>query len=196
MVIITTQELDDLPVPEKRIDVCEFIHLGEVDYTGFGDAYYIEPDKAAQRPYALFRLAMKETGVVAVATFSFKKVDNLGIIRPHEKDPRVLVLQRIAWPGEIRDPAIKGIGEDIAVRDTERELAVNLIRSMTGPWQPGKYQSKYKAARQALIEAKLAGQEPPQAVTAEQAAARDNIGAVLEASLAKVRAAKDGQPVS
>ncbi|MGI4764822.1 MAG: Ku protein [Janthinobacterium lividum] len=46
MVVITEDDLAELPLPTKRtVDVREFVPLSEVDPIYFNESYYLEPDK-------------------------------------------------------------------------------------------------------------------------------------------------------
>jgi DNA end-binding protein Ku len=185
MLVLTDDDLDSLPLPgAKVINMDLFIGIDQLDLTGFGNAYYVEPDDSAVKVYTLLRQAMKTSGKVAVARFAMRVKDSLAIVRPHGK---MLILQLIAWPSAVREPAFKFVREEVTVTDQERGLAAQLIDTMSGPWEPSEYHSKYDAAVKALLQSKQDGAPPPPEPTPQQAAAVTDIGEVLRASIEQVK---------
>ena len=190
MIQLTEEDLDKLTgFATKVVDIALFIHAGEVDVTGFGDAYYIEPDKVGLHAYTLLRQQIKASGRVGVATFAMreKSRDSLAIVRAY-KD--VLILQRMAWPEEIREPAFPVLDQDVTVTDSERELARQLIDALSAPWRPEEHRSRYGEAFKELIKAKIEGSPPPEPPTPAQQAAVQDIGEVLKASVAAAKKEK------
>ncbi len=60
-VVITKEDLEKLPVPNKNVvEVTSFIKQTDIDPIYYDKNYYIEPDQAAKKPFALFMKAMKE----------------------------------------------------------------------------------------------------------------------------------------
>lgn len=181
MIQLTDADLEKLPLPgAKAVRIDRFIHVDEVDLTAFGDAYYIEPEDISVRIYALLRQQIKASGRVGVATFAMRSKDTLAVIRARGK---MLILQRMAWPAEVREPAFKFLAQEVQISDVERELARQLIETMAGPWEPDKYRSQYGDALNALIQSKIEGTPPPEPPPAAKQAAVQDIGAVLTASI-------------
>ena len=54
----------------KAVEIKEFVPLPAVDPLHFEKAYYVGPDKGADRPYRLLCAAMNETGRGAVAKYA------------------------------------------------------------------------------------------------------------------------------
>lgn len=182
MLPMTDEDMAKLSAFAGRVvDVSEFIQLAEVDFTAFGDAYYIEPDgPATVHVYTLLRQQIKASGRVGVATFSMRSKDSLAVIHARGK---MLILQRMAWPSEVREPAFKFLAEEVVITDMERDLARQLVDTMSGPWQPEKHRSRYGEAFTALIQAKLEGTPPPEPPPAAKQEAIKDIGAVLTAAI-------------
>jgi len=180
MIVLTDEELDSLPLAgAKVVDVDRFISLAEVPLSGFGKSYFIEPEMAGIRPYTLLRQGLKAAQRVGVAKFAMRTKDSIAIIRP---EGQMLVLQQLAWPEQIREPEFRFMREEVKVTEMERQLAGQLIETMSDRWEPGKYTSEYAAAIDRIVQARLAGQEPPPTTPAKQRASED-IGAVLRASV-------------
>jgi len=188
MFVLTDEELESLPLPGAKVIAIElFVHAGEIDLSGLGKAYYIEPDPVGLKAYTLLRQQIKASGKVGIARFAMRSKDCLVVIRAHRK---MLILQQLAWPADIREPAFKFLREEVAVTDKERLLAAQLIDTLSGPWDPGAYTSKYGEAVEKLIQAKLAGSPPPEPTPAQAAAVAD-IGEVLKASIEAAKAKRE-----
>src|SRR5258708_17359649 len=100
-VIFTDDDLEKLPLKSsKSIDIAGFVE--EQELPGdlyFQNAYYLEPDKGAQKPYALLMRTLDKTGRVAIAKFALRERERLESIRAHANE---LVLNTLHWPHEIR----------------------------------------------------------------------------------------------
>ena len=57
------------PEASRTIDIEEFVDLADIDPLFYDSAYYVAPDKATTKPYALLTQAMEEAGKVGVARF-------------------------------------------------------------------------------------------------------------------------------
>ena len=57
------------PEASRTIDIEEFVDLADIDPLFYDSAYYVAPDKATTKPYALLTQAMEESGKVGVARF-------------------------------------------------------------------------------------------------------------------------------
>src|SRR6202046_2646694 len=63
VVVLTDDDLKELPLATaKRIDVLHFSPAGQLDPILANKAYYLEPEPAGVRAYALFRDALERSG--------------------------------------------------------------------------------------------------------------------------------------
>ncbi|MGH9170609.1 MAG: Ku protein [Acidimicrobiales bacterium] len=188
-VVIESEELEAVePGRSRNIEITDFVNLEDIDVASYKTTYYLAPQgKDAQRAYALLRQAMGETGKVAIATLIMRGKQHLVAIRPTN---RVLALETMYFPDEVRDPAAALDSlpdEDVVFEGRELETAKLLVDSMTNKWSPGIYKDTYREAVEALIERKSRGElvivdEP----TAEPAPVVD----LMEALRASVEAAR------
>jgi DNA end-binding protein Ku len=182
-VILTNEELADLPLPTKKvIDVLAFVDESQIDPVYFAKPYYVAPDKTGAKPYALLRDAMRDSGQVAVTKIALSTRESPAVLRVHED---VLVLQLMVWPDEVR-PATGIAPEQAGVRPQELAMAKSLIQTLSAdfPDLSADLHDDYQAALLALVEAKLEGATPPH--QAPRRAAGDNVidlMAVLERSV-------------
>jgi DNA end-binding protein Ku len=157
VVVLTDDDLKDLPLATAhRIDVLQFAPAGQLDPIMANKAYYLEPESAGVRAYTLFKDALDRSGRVAVAKVAIRQREALAALRVREG---VLVLETLLWPDEIRTPDFKFLDEDVEVRPQELKMAASLIDSMTEDFDPLVFHDEYREALEALVQAKIEGNE-------------------------------------
>jgi DNA end-binding protein Ku len=157
VVVLTDDDLKELPLATaKRIDVLHFSPAGQLDPILANKAYYLEPEPAGVRAYALFRDALERSGRVAVAKVAIRQREALAALRVREG---VLVLETLLWPDEVRTPDFKFLDENVDVRSQELKMAASLIDTMTEDFDPSLYKDTYREALEALVQAKIEGNE-------------------------------------
>ncbi|MBD0292627.1 MAG: Ku protein [Jiangellaceae bacterium] len=162
MVVLTDEDLADLPIASSRVvEVQAFVPFEDVDPTALSRAYYAEPS-ADPKPYVLFRDALERSGRVAVVKVALRNRERLAVLRPREG---VLVVQTMLWPDEVRQPDFKFLDDDVDVRPQEMRMAESYIDAMAEEFEPAEYVDQYREALLQVIEAKVEGAEitrPPE----------------------------------
>jgi DNA end-binding protein Ku len=195
VVVLTDDDLKDLPLATAhRIDVQHFAPSGQLDPILANKAYYLEPEPAGVRAYVLFRDALERSGRVAVAKVAIRQREALAAVRVRDG---VLVLETLLWPDEVRSPDFKFLDEDVEVRSQELKMAASLIDTMTEDFDPAAYKDAYREALEALVQAKIEGNEvvrPAPGISAERPGGPADLTETLRASVAAAKAnrAKDG----
>jgi len=157
VVVLTDDDLRELPLATaKRIDVLHFTPSGQLDPILANKAYYLEPEPAGVRAYVLFRDALERSGRVAVAKVAIRQREALAALRVRDG---VLVLETLLWPDEIRTADFKFLDEDVDIRTQELKMAASLIDTMTEDFDPALYTDAYREALEALVQAKIEGNE-------------------------------------
>jgi DNA end-binding protein Ku len=157
VVVLTDDDLKELPLATaKRIDVLHFAPAGQLDPILANKAYYLEPEPAGVRAYILFRDALERSGRVAVAKVAIRQREALAALRIRDG---VLVLETLLWPDEVRAPDFKFLDEDVEIRAQELKMAASLIDTMTEDFDPTLYKDAYREALEALVQAKIEGNE-------------------------------------
>ena len=189
VVVLTDEDMQELPLATaKRIDVLHFSPAGQLDPILSNKAYYLEPEPPGVRAYALFRDALERSGRVAVAKVAIRQREALAALRVRDG---VLVLETLLWPDEVRTPDFKFLGEDVDVRSQELKMAASLIDTMTEDFDPALYKDTYREALEALVQAKIEGNEVVRPVGATASAGKSDGPADLAETLrASVEAAK------
>lgn len=141
----------------QTIEIVTFVEAANVDYKLYEKPYYLEPIKGAAKAYALLREALAQSGKVGVGRFVLRNREALGVIKP---EGRVIVLNQLRYLSELRDPGELTLPEAGAVPAPELEMAVKLIDTLSGEWQPEQYRDTYEDDLRAIIQAKIEGREP------------------------------------
>lgn len=188
VVVLTKDDFDSLPVVTGReIDVVEFVPADEVDPLLLDKSYYLEPDEKALKPYALLREALAETDRMALVKIALRQRESLAVLRVRDN---VIVLQTMLWPDELRRPEFPLLDREVTVRRQEVTMASSLVESLAAPFEPARFEDEYKAALEALIEAKLSGGEVRAVETASERDAGGDVDDLVSALRRSVDAAK------
>jgi DNA end-binding protein Ku len=158
MVILDDDDLAELPASSSReISVEKFVPADQIDPMWLEKSYYLEPDKAAAKPYALLREAIKEADRMAVVTVSLRTRMTTAVLRVHDD---VIVMQTMMWPDEIREPKFAGLdAAGMDVKPNELKMAKMLVETLAGDYDPDEFEDDYAQAVEALVQTKLEGGE-------------------------------------
>jgi DNA end-binding protein Ku len=152
-VVLTEDDLASLPEERSRsIEVSQFVPSEQLDPIRFDRSYFLEPDKAAVKPYRLLRDALADSDRTAIVTFSLRQKTRLGALRVRDK---VIMLQSLLWDDEVREADFSVLDQKATVSKSERAMASSLIDSMSGDFQPDTFTDDYQEQLRILIEAKL-----------------------------------------
>lgn len=185
-VVLTKDDFEKLPLPNKNsIEITSFINTDEVDPVFYDKAYYIEPEEAAKKPFALFMRAMQEKGMVAIARVAIRTKERLCCLRSYGG---TLMMNTLLYPDEVRVEKNKPL-PDVQVSDKELAMAGSLIDLMAQEFEPSIHKDRYREALMQLIEAKLEGKEIHEAPAAAPANVIDLMDA-LQASMENIKAKK------
>ena len=164
MVVLTDEDLAQLPIStSKEIAVDKFVPVDQIDPILLDKVYYLEPEKAALKPYLLLREALSQTDRMALVTVALRTRTTVAVLRVRDE---AIVLQTMLWPDEVR-PADFEVFDAKAETPKKAELAMAqmLVESMSGDYDPDEYEDEYEAAVHAVVDAKLEGGEvtaPPE----------------------------------
>ncbi len=191
--ILTNDDLDALPVASGReIDVVEFVPSDQVDPMLMDKTYYLEPDGKAAKPYALLREALGRTERMALVKVALRQRETLAVLRVRDK---VIVLQTLLWPDEVREADFPVLQEDIDLRPQETTMAESLVESLAADFEPDRFEDEYKHAMEQLVEAKLDGDDAsellrPDTDESDEEADVVDLVAALRASVEKAKGGK------
>jgi DNA end-binding protein Ku len=187
-VTLTDEELQSLPVPTARaIEIERFVDSEQIDPLYFQRSYYLVPDGTGVKAYHLLREAMSDDGKVALAKVAFREKEHLATVRLRDK---VLVLETMYWPDEIRAPRFDELDEEVELRPQEVKMARSLIDSLTDDFEPDEFTDEYRVALEELIRKKVEGEE----ITFAEPSEPSKVVDLMDALRASVEAAKASKP--
>lgn len=194
-VILTKDDLAALPAERSReIEVVEFVPASQVDPITLDRAYYLEPDSASTKAYALLRETLQQTERTAIVRFSLRQKTRLAALRVRGD---VLVLQTLLWADEVREVAFPALEEPVRISDRELELSAALVESYAADFDPAAWGDSYQEQLRTLIAAKIEqGDTVDTAATFGEDAAAPAGGEVIDlvdalrASVERARAAR------
>ena len=193
-VVVTDEDLAAVPLKTVRsIEIEQFVPVDAAsEATRFvKQAYYLEPDPIARKPFYLLKQVLAERGLRAIAKIVLRDREQLAAIDPFSS---TMLLSTLYWPDEVR-----GVGElqlpeaEVEVKPAERAMAEQLIDAMAGEFDPSAYHDEYREALLEIIEAKAVGAEIA-APAAAPAAGVTDLMAALEASVAAAKASRVSAP--
>src|SRR4030043_227158 len=68
----------------ETIEVTEFANEAEIDMKYYEQPYFLEPEKGADKVYALLREALKKSKKVGIARYVLHNLEHLGVIKPEK----------------------------------------------------------------------------------------------------------------
>lgn len=156
-VVLTKEDLKSAALEKTRtVDIRSFVKGAEIDDRFFETSYYLTPAKGGERAYALLREAIRETGLVGIATIVLRDAQHLAALEVI-RDAMVLTLMRYAE--ELVD--VKEFNFPRAeLRKPELTMAKTLVEQLEDKWDPTQYTDEYRANLMKIIKAKLKGKEP------------------------------------
>lgn len=165
----------------KLIEIVNFVNEKEIDSLYYEQPYYLEPDKAAMKAYALLRDALASSGKVGVTTFVLRNREGLAILKPYKN---VIVLNRIRFSQEIRETAELNLPPVSKTKTKEMEMANKLVDQLTEKFNIEKYKDTYTAKLLKRIKDKAKGVKPTTKKMKVVHKQTDDLMDMLKASLA------------
>jgi DNA end-binding protein Ku len=187
-VVFSKEELDALRPPSSRtIEVLQFTPLEQIDPIYYQRAYYLGPEPAGVKAYALLTEAMGDRGVVAICKISVRDKEHLSTVRLRDG---LLVLETMYWPDEIRELSLEDLGIDDLPEPRKQEFHMpkTLIENLTEDFDPTAYADEYRERVEEAVRAKVEGEE---VTTIPEAAEPAAVVDLMEALKASVEASKE-----
>src|SRR5206468_661685 len=75
-------------------------------------------------------------------------------------DGRLVVLQTLLWPDEVRAADFEILDQDVDLRPQELTMAQSLVESLAADFDPDAFEDEYAKALSDMVEAKLEGAPP------------------------------------
>src|SRR5690348_4032505 len=191
-VVIEPDEIKKIePKTAKAMEILEFVKEEEIDPVYFESSYYLAPEEAGKKPYALLARAMQESGYLAVAKLAMHNREYTVLLRPHEKG---LMLHTMFYQEEIREaPAVDTNHGQL--KEGELKVAHQLIEALAAKWEPEKYHDTFEENLKKLIKARMEGGEVSAVEKPKKQAPPTDLMAALRQSLEQMGKKKGPQRV-
>jgi DNA end-binding protein Ku len=186
-VVVGDEEIDAIPLKTLRaIEIEMFVDArNEAHGAQFvKQAYYLEPEAVGRKAFYLLKSVLADAGKSAICKIVLKDREQLAALNPYSS---TMLLTTLHWPDEVRALEELDLPEgEMDFKPAERQMAEQLVASMTGDFSADEYRDDYRQALMAVIEAKISGEVPEPAQRTEPTKIGD-LMAALEASVAAAR---------
>lgn len=140
----------------RTIAIEEFIDKKNLHLLEIKGAYYLVPDKKAEKGYVILRDALNGSNKVGIAKVIISTKEYLAAVATYEN---ALIMYLLHYDNEIRKLSEFDIPSDdikkYKVSKAEIEIAKKLIASMTSKWKPEKFKDEYKVAVEKWVDEKI-----------------------------------------
>jgi DNA end-binding protein Ku len=147
------EELEAVAVHSKHtLEIEEFVPKKDIDELYLRDPYYIVPDgEVGQQAFAVIRDAIRKEGMVALGKVVFTTREHIIALEPRDKG--------MVGPYEVRQAKdyFDAI-EDEKISKDMLDLAVHIVDSKKGKFEPGKFEDEYENALKELLRKKQKGE--------------------------------------
>ena len=140
----------------KTIDILDFVKEDEIDPRYFETPYYLVPSKGGEKPYALLREAIRQTGSVGIGKIIIRQTQHLAGVKVVGD---ALVLEIMRFANELVDAKEFNFPDRSAVRPQELQMAEQLVANLAEPFDPSRYTDDYRANLMKVIKAKMKGKK-------------------------------------
>jgi DNA end-binding protein Ku len=154
-VVLTEEDFKKARVEKTNaVEIESFIKESEIDPIYFEKPYFLEPEKGAEKAYALLRESLKISKKIGLAKFVLRNREHLAVIRP---EGVALVLEQMRYDEEIKNPSELHLPDAKKAGNREVEIALALIHQLTEHFNPKKYKDTYTDELKKIATAKAKG---------------------------------------
>lgn len=151
----TSKELNDLkPENDGEIEIISFVPLNEIDPSYFEKTYRLSTEKKS-RAYVILARALQKQNLVGICKTILHNKFYYAVLRFYESS---LLLTTLYFENEVH--LDYSLATDLKVDKKELELAMKLIDSLKGHFEPIKYKDEYQMKIMHAINLKLKGKKP------------------------------------
>ena len=190
-ITVSAAELESLaPERSRTIDIEQFVGAADVDPIYFDTSYYLVPDLANVRSFAVLLEGMRETGRLGLGWIVLRRKRHLAALRERGS---LMVLTTMYHADEVlpAQPLEPPLPRDLSPR--ERDMARLLIETLSGPFEPERYRDQYRERLLGLLEERASSQRTPVPAELEVTTSPtgiEDLMAALQASVERARQQK------
>lgn len=157
-VIFTDEDLEAAAVSSgaKLVDVVQFVDASEIDPTAYAKSYYLAPEMTGAKAYRILVEALTEKNRVGIAKVAIREKQHLATLR---SDGKVLILETMFWPDEIRSPEFEELDLDVELRGEEVKMAEMIIDNLTSEFDPTAWKDSTRESILGIAQKKIDGEQ-------------------------------------
>lgn len=181
-IVVEPEEIKKIePRTAKAMEILEFVPADQIDPVYFESSYFLMPEEAGRKPYALLEKALEETGYCGIAKLTMHNREYTVILRPSDGG---IMLHTMYYADEVRE--VEGFGDiKVQIKPAELKVATQLVEALSGDWKPEQYSDSFQENLKKLIAAKLEGNEVTPVEKPKKMAPVVDLMEALKASLAQ-----------
>lgn len=179
----------------EAVEISGFVDEAEIDTRYFEKPYVLVPGRKAEKGYVLLRETLRELGKVGIARVVVRTREYLCMVKPIGD---ALVLNLLRFPQELVPLSDFDLPDQkpsaYRLQPAERDMARQLIESMSTPWRPQEHRDEFRERLGKVIQQRLRQRgrtarvpEPEPAAEEEAATNVVDFTALLRKSLAENR---------
>lgn len=140
----------------RQVDILDFVDFASIDPRYIDRPYYLAPQKAGKKAYAVLRETLKRTGKAGIGKVVLRTRQHLCAVVAHEK---ALLLVLLRFADELRSESDLDLPETnlkkLGVTPQELSMAEKLVEGLSGDFKPEKYEDEYRHDLMQLIRKKV-----------------------------------------
>ena len=138
-----------------RVDILDFVDFSAIDPRYIDRPYYLVPQKAGRKAYAVLRETLRRTGKAGIGKVVIRSRQHLAAVVAAD-NALLLILMR--FQDELRDAGELELPErnlqKLGITSKELGMAEKLVEGMVEEFKPEKYEDEYKRDLMKLIHRK------------------------------------------
>jgi DNA end-binding protein Ku len=140
----------------RQVDILDFVEYSAIDPRFLVRPYYLAPQKAGRKAYALLRETLRRTDKAGIGKIVIRTRQHLAAVVAHDK---ALLLVLLRFADELRDERDLDLPETnltkLGVTPKEVQMAEQLVQGMVADFEPKKYVDEYRRDLTKLIQRKV-----------------------------------------
>lgn len=153
-VVISADEIEAVyPKTTQTIEIQQFVDATDIPFVYLERPYYVAPINKGQKVYALLRDTLAKTGKIGLAKVVIQTKQHLAALVPSGP---VLVLNLLRWGDEVK--SFEGLdlpGSGTTFSAAEKKMAEQLVKEMSGKWNPDEFKDEFKHEIMSLVDKKV-----------------------------------------
>jgi DNA end-binding protein Ku len=170
------------PEKTKIIEIENFVDIADINPVYYETSYYTQPENQGKKAYALLLKALEKSRKAGVARFVLRNNENLCVLHPLDG---IIVITKIRFQEEIRDPKEVRLKEPVAINAKELQVGLALIKQYTSGFNIDAFKNDYSKELLKIIKSKAKGKRATVKKIKPKKAASDDLYEQLMESLNK-----------